>query len=324
MSLNILDLVPQEGYVSGEMLAHEFGVSRTAVWKEIRKLKAQGFDIDGTPRLGYQLISCPDKLLPILIRRRLTTRAMGKSIYYYPSINSTNQVSKKLAQEGASDGTVVVCEVQTEGRGRLGRQWLSAPGENLLLSIILRPQALPTEVSRFAILGILSAAEAIHDVTGIEAQSKWPNEITIDDKKVGGVLAEFGAEIDKVDFIILGIGINVNSQPHNLPKAQYQATSLFNETGREVSRVKLLRTLLKTIEENYQLVQDEGPQPIQKKWRATSREWGRWVKVNSARGTSVGIAKGIDENGALIIGNEGEERVPMGGDVQLELGGRSC
>ncbi|MCL0094528.1 biotin--[acetyl-CoA-carboxylase] ligase [Dehalococcoidales bacterium] len=316
----IVNMLHQE-YISGEELAKRLDVSRTAVWKQIQELKKADFVIEAKPRLGYKIVSYPDKLLPIMIEKGLRTSIIGRSIYYYQTIDSTNSLAKKLAQEGAVEGSLVVAEEQVAGRGRCGRCWVSPKGVNILASIILRPNILPHQMPQLAILGAISVADSIGKKTGLNTELRWPNEILVNNKRVGGILTEFGAELDRVDFVILGIGINVNFDLAEFPELAGEATSLWMETGVKVSRIELLQILLEQIENNYTLLTEGKFHQLWQRWNSLC--WGRdkWVQVASTEGKESGILKGMDESGCLILARvDGERRIAMSGDVSLRTG----
>lgn len=318
--LKILDMLyGAEGYISGEELAGRLGVSRTAVWKQIQELVREGFVVEAKPRLGYKVVSYPDRLLPVMLRRGLATSVIGRDIYYYQRINSTNLMARSLAEKGAIEGSVVIAEEQVEGRGRCGRHWVSPQGVNILASVILRPRVLPHQVSWFAILGALSVADSIRRLTGLEVELRWPNEVLLNSRRVGGVLVEFDAELDRVDFVILGIGLNVNFDLAGSPELVGEATSLSYEAGVCVSRLALLRTLLEQIEGNYRLLGEGKFHLIAERWNNLCWHRDKWVHIAREGGGQGGFLRGIDDNGYLIISNvDGETRVPMDGDALVK------
>jgi BirA family biotin operon repressor/biotin-[acetyl-CoA-carboxylase] ligase len=320
--LKIADMLfGAEDYISGEELGRELGVSRTAVWKQIQGLESEGFIIEAKPRLGYRVVSYPDKLLPLLLEKRLTTSVMGRNVFYYQAIGSTNSVARSLAEQGAVEGSVVIAEEQTGGRGRYGRHWISPKGANILASVILRPDVLPHQVPRLAILGAVSVAESIHKVIGMKTQLKWPHEILLNGKKVGGILTEFSADLDQVDFVILGIGINVNFDFSGFPELAGEATSLSDEAGAKVSRLELLRVLLEQIEANYELMKADRFNQVVEQWNSQCWGVGDWVQIASVEGKQGGILKRIDDDGCLIIAKvDGEQKVAMSGGISLSKG----
>ncbi|MFC1871466.1 biotin--[acetyl-CoA-carboxylase] ligase [Chloroflexota bacterium] len=296
-------------YISGEELGKELAISRTAVWKQIRAMQDEGFVIDARPGLGYRLISCPDKLLPFLVEKQLNTSVIGRNIYYYSSVDSTNSVASDLAGKGSADGSVVITEEQAGGKGRFGRHWVSPRQTNILISIILRPNLLPHQVPRLAMLGAVSVADSIRKLTGLEIRLKWPNEILLQEKKVGGILTEFNAEMDKVDFVILGIGINVNFDLSEFQGLSTLATSLSHEAGAKISRLELLQILLEEVDTNYKILFGEGLTRLVERWNTICWGSGEEVEVDSGEGKRGGILKRIDENGRLVIAGVDTEQV---------------
>ncbi len=307
-------------YISGEVLAKRLGVSRTAVWKQIQKIKNEDFIIETKPRLGYKIVSYPDKLLPIMVDKGLKTSLIGRNIYYYQTLDSTNSLAKRLAQEGATEGSLIIAEEQSGGRGRHGRRWISPKGASILASIILRPNILPHQVTQLAILGAVSVADSITQVTGMKAELRWPNEVLLNNKRVAGILTEFGAELDEVNFVILGIGINVNFALTEFPEVADEATSLSTETGGRVSRVELLQILLEQIENNYGLLKEGKFHQICQRWNALCWNLGKWVQATSVDSRQGGILKGIDDSGCLImVRTDGEKRIAMSGGISIKV-----
>ncbi|MDP2931939.1 MAG: biotin--[acetyl-CoA-carboxylase] ligase [Chloroflexota bacterium] len=307
-----------EGYVSGEEMARGLGISRTAVWKQIQDLRGGDFIIEAKPRSGYRIISYPDKLLPLMVEKGLRTAAVGRKIYYYQSLDSTNLVARSFAEEGAPEGSLVLTEEQVNGKGRCGRDWVSPKGVNILASVILRPPIVPRQVPLMAVLGAVSVVESIRQVTGLEAKYRWPHEVVVGDKKVAGVLTEFGAELDRVNFVVLGLGINVNFDLTAFPGLASGATSLWMESKVKVSRVKLLQTLLERIESNYQLLKNNKFHLPWSLWSGSFWRLGTWVQAVSAGDKYSGVLKRMDDTGCLILAEvDGERMVPMSGDASL-------
>jgi len=306
-------------YVSGEVLAKKLGISRTAVWKQIQKIRNDDFIVETKRKVGYKIVSRPDKLLPALVERGLKTTLVGRKIYYYQTVDSTNSLAKNLAQEGVPEGSLVIAEEQLGGRGRRGRHWLSPKGASILASLILRPDIVPHQVPEMAVLGALSVAESINCITGIRAELRWPNEVLLNNKRVAGVLTEFGAELDEVSFVILGMGINVNLTLTEFAELAAEATSLSIESGGQVSRLELLQILLEQIEQNYVLLKNGKFSEICQRWNAICWHPGERVRVVSPEGSRSGVLQGIDDNGCLvIIEADGESKIAMSGDISVK------
>ena len=314
MKEKILKALRRGGWVSGAKLGKDIGISRTAIWKHIMKLRREGYKISSSPRQGYLLTSVPDRLFPEEIEGELKTHTLGLNIVYYEKINSTQQVASELAATGASEGTIVVADSQTGGRGRIGRSWASPPG-GVYLSIILRPAIKPSEALRFPLIAGVAVAQAIEQLTGLKPRLKWPNDIIVKGCKAGGILTEMSAETDCINHIVIGIGINVNTE--SFPdEIRGIATSLKAECGKEVSRVQLVQDILAQLESLYQVFQVSGFETIRERWKALSNTIGARVSVRGEREQVEGEAIDIDEDGALILrkANGALERV-IAGDV---------
>ena len=302
----------RDGYVSGEDFSKRLGVTRASIWKHMEGLRRIGYDIEAQPHLGYKLVSIPDKLLPHEISWNLRTKMIGKKIYAYETTDSTNDRAYQLAEKGAEEGTVIVAEEQTKGKGRIGRRWTSPKG-GIYLSLILRPKLIPTEVSKLTLVAAVSVAQIVRGATGIPCLIKWPNDILVGKAKLCGILTELKAEQDATAFIILGIGINVNTRPSSLPK---HATSISKELGKDYSRVEFTKSLLKNIENHYTLFQHNKFKRIIKEWKDLSCVLGRRVKIHDKTRTIEGQAIDVDGGGALIVrlDNGFNERI-LAGDV---------
>lgn len=311
------------GYVSGEALSRAVGKSRAAVWQWIEELRADGYVIEAAPRRGYRLVSRPDRLYPWEIQSRLKTRLIGSSIEYHARIDSTNDLAKSLAKQGAPEGLVVVAEEQTKGRGRRGRSWASPFGLGIWVSVLLRPATPPFEAPKTALLAALAVARAIEETAGIEARVKWPNDVLVGGKKVAGILVEMDAELDEVRSLVVGAGINVNVPVHELPEeVRALATSLLEATGRTVDRVALLSKFLFHLEAYYFQWLEAGFGPILTALRQKAAYLGQPVQIVEATRRWEGVAVDIAPDGALLVREGSGAVVPVyAGDVSLR-GGR--
>jgi len=248
MQNKILDFLrKKQEYVSGEEMSARLEISRQALWKHIQQLKDTGYEIVAVPHLGYKLVSSPDRLFPSEISCGLHTKFIAKKIYYFDSVSSTMDKAESLALQGATEGTVVLAETQTKGRGRLGRQWSSPKYKGIYLSLILKPAATPQQAPILTLLAAISVAEAIKEYCGLEVKIKWPNDVLAKDKKIGGILTELNAEMDATRFVVIGIGLNVNNDKQTLMAG---ATSLKEQMQQEISRVGLLQELFRKLESN--------------------------------------------------------------------------
>lgn len=308
----------REGWVSGAKLAEELMISRVAVWKHIKALEADGYLIESRAARGYRLIAIPDLLLPFEIRRGLKTKFVGRRIFHYEEVSSTQEVAKRLATEGGEEeGALVVAESQTAGRGRRNRGWCSPRG-GLYLSIILKPKMPPSRAPLMALLAGLAIAKTIRKICGLKAELKWPNDILIRGKKVGGILIEIAAEADLISWIVVGIGLNANVRLSSLsPELRMTATSLEEECKEKVSRVEILRKLLEEVEHLCQILKEEGAEAILKEWKSMTNIMGVPVRVTNGD-VIEGVAVDLDQEGALIIKTyEGKIRRVVAGDVSL-------
>ncbi len=314
MKERILDYLKKEHeYFSGDEIAGRLGISRQGLWKHIQDLKDSGYDIVAVPHLGYRLESSPDRLFALEIAHGLNTKFIAKKIHYFDYLSSTMDLAMQLGIQAAPHGTLVLAESQTKGRGRLGRSWFSPKYKGIYFSLILRPEISPSASPVLTLLAAVSICEAIKKVVGLDAQIKWPNDIFICNKKVSGILTEMNAEVDKVNFVVIGVGLNVNNDKKSLIA---QATSLKEQAGQPVSRVLLLQELLRRIENNYSLLEDKGPQTIIDKWRSFSLTLGRRVKVYCQDKHVEGAAVDIDQDGALLIRKDsGLTQKVFSGDV---------
>lgn len=295
--LNALKSRPGQ-HVSGEELSRLVGVSRTAIWKEIEKLREEGYKILAQPHAGYLLVEAPDRLLPQELSWNLATRRIGQRIHAYEETGSTMDVAHRLAAAGEPEGSVVVAEGQRAGRGRLGRSWVSPKGKGIYCSILLRPPLQLAEVSRVTLLAAVAVAKAIHQATGLRPEIKWPNDVMVDSKKVAGILTELSGELDRVNYCVVGIGINVNTPRRLLPP---HGTSLAEGIGAKVSRVELARTLLTQVDRLYEEFLAKGIGPVLEEWRGFAGFLGRRIRVE-AQGRQVhGQAVDVDESGALLV-----------------------
>ena len=290
-----------DGYVSGEEISRRCGMSRAAIWKYMQELRQDGFDVVAVPHLGYKLVATPDKLLPSEIQHGLKTRYLGKKIIYEDTVSSTMDVAFRLGMEGAVEGTLVCAEGQTKGKGRLGRHWNSPKGKGIYMSVILRPSLPPTEVAQLTLLAAVAACEAIQRVSGAGARIKWPNDILVENRKLAGILTELSAETDRVRFVVIGIGINVNTPLSVLPA---QATSLKEETQKKISRVELLQEILQDLEDWYERLKKQGFAPIVQRWKELSSTLGKRIRLVDPGGEIEGEAVDLDKTGALMIRND--------------------
>ena len=290
-------------HVSGEELCKLAGISRAAIWKHIEKLREEGYDIEASPHLGYRLVDIPDSLIPTEIKWKLKTGILGKAVISYKKVDSTNDVAYKLAENGIAEGTVILAEEQAKGRGRHGRRWLSPARGGVYMSCVLRPEIAPNEMPRITLLAAVAVAKSVRDVTGLGAMIKWPNDIVVNNRKVCGILTEIKAEQDRCDFVVIGIGVNVNTKPERLPKGASSLKEELRRAGRptDVSRIELTRKILEKMEEDYLMLKEKGFEPIIEEWKRLSAMLGSRVKVVLQNRNFEGQALNIDPDGALVV-----------------------
>lgn len=321
MRNKVLELLRQagEGFISGEEMAKRLGVSRTAVWKHIRELRSQGYGIESQASSGYTLTNIPDRLLEAELQQGLGTKRIGCRIICHDILDSTNREAKSLAGKSAAEGTVVVAEEQTGGRGRLERPFFSPPGKGIWLSIILRPPFLPQEAPKCTLLAAVAVAEAMQEF-GLQAGIKWPNDILYEGKKLVGILTEMSAEMDGIKYIVVGIGINVNISRDEFPEELREiATSLSIMKREEIPRVAFLQAVLRAFDRLYAEVLASGFAPVFAAWRRYAVTLGKEVRVLGVRtGENFeGRAVDIDEDGALLVETESGIRRVLAGDVSI-------
>ncbi len=308
-------------YVSGQQLCERLGVSRTAVWKVINQLKAEGYQIESVTNKGYRLTESPDILSKSEISSRLKTEWAGRELYYFDETGSTNIDAKHYAEDGSKHGTVVVADMQTSGRGRRGRMWQSPSGSAIYMTIALKPDFLPEKASMLTLVMALSVAKAVSDITGIKAGIKWPNDITLNGKKICGILTEMDAEQDYIRHVVIGVGINVNNaSPEEFPEEiRQKATSLKIESGRQYNRAELIGSALFNFEKNYDtFVRKLDLSELMEAYDEYLLNINASVRVLDPKGEFDGVAKGINEYGELIVEKEdGRTVLVYAGEVSV-------
>jgi BirA family biotin operon repressor/biotin-[acetyl-CoA-carboxylase] ligase len=302
--------------ISGARIAREIGVSRSTVWRWVERLRDLGVRVKGQQSAGYFLEKVPDILTPDLLRRRMKGKLFGKRVYHFFKTDSTNRVAMELGYAGEPEGAVILAEEQTAGRGRSGRSWHSERGAGLYVTLLLRPRLSPVQAPLLTMLAGLSAHSAIQAQTGLSAELKWPNDILMEGKKVGGILTEMHAEPTQVRFVIVGIGINTNQEkfPHDIASV---ATSLRKESGRTHSRLELLVRLLNEFESDYNQFLREGARYVVDRFeRVSSFANGKRVRVETGFETYFGTTAGLTSDGLLQVKREeGPVTMVVAGDV---------
>jgi BirA family biotin operon repressor/biotin-[acetyl-CoA-carboxylase] ligase len=310
-----------ESCVSGADLSHQLGISRAAVWAHIEDLRALGYEVEATPHQGYRLVSCPDLLhADDLIARLGKTKVIGRDIQVFQETTSTNDVIEKLARDGVKEGVVVFAESQTKGRGRLGRKWISPPKRGLWFSILLRPDLRPSAATQLTVAAATALRRAIATQIGLTPEIKWPNDILIGGRKVAGILTELNAELDRVKYVILGMGVDVNVTASDFPAdVRKLATSLKTEAGRAVSRADLAVAILRELDGDYARIGAGEFTAVADEWESHCTTIGHEVVIRIGQHEIRGQAEALGEDGALLVRTEHGHLEPIiGGDVTVE------
>ena len=306
--------------VSGQELADALGVSRTAVWKHMQTLQAEGYSFETVKKKGYVLKSVPNSLNPTQINLFLHTERFGKTIHYYDVLDSTQTIAHKLAQDGAPEGTVVISEEQTAGRGRMARPWESAHGTGIWMTVIVRPDVTPQQASSYTLVVAVAISKAIKALyKNVEPAIKWPNDLLIDGKKCTGILTEMRAEADCVQALLVGIGINANQIVEDFsPEIANIATSLRLAAGEEINRAALVATILQYLEQYTERYVKYGFASIKDEWEQASCTIGQRIEVTTLREKFEGVASGITDEGVLQVRlDDGTVRTIYSGDVRM-------
>ena len=304
MKAAILKILRETGdYVSGQEICEKLGVSRTAVWKVIRQLQEEGYQVDAARSRGYRIIDGPDVMTAEEVESLLDTEWAGKPVVYYPETDSTNIRIRHLGDEGAPHGTLAVADRQTAGRGRRGRTWESPGGSCIYMSILLRPDLAPEKAPMLTLVMACGVAEGIMDCADVKVQIKWPNDIIVSGKKLAGILTEMSTQVDYINHVTVGVGINVNVQ--NFPEEIQTATSLLSETGTQTKRAPVIAAVMKHFEENYKIfMQTEDMSGLMKKYSSLLANHGREVLILEKDAEYKAYAEGINQKGELVVRRE--------------------
>ncbi len=304
-----------DDFISGEAISDKLGLTRAAVWKHVEALRAQGYRIDAIPARGYRLAEIPDRLTPLELRPLLNTHDLGQVLHWYEALGSTSDRAKELADEGAEHGAVVVAEAQTAGRGRRGRSWASPARRNLYFSVVLRPELPPARAAEITLVASVALCDVLRQA-GVQAGIKWPNDLLASRGKIAGVLTELAAEPDRVHWVVLGVGINVNARLEDFPEEiRGEATSVLLERGQAAPRALFAAACFTALEDWLDRHAEEGFGVVRDAWRERNVTLGREVIVKADGREIVGTAEDIDDSGALLVrGRAGVERV-LAGDV---------
>lgn len=319
MKAEILKLLKEyDGYISGQELCEHFQVSRTAVWKVIRQLQEEGYGIEAVRNRGYHLVETADVCTEAELKSCMDTTWAGENLEYHDTIDSTNTRCKQLAEEDAPHGTLVVADRQSAGKGRRGRTWVSPTGTGIWMSLLLRPEFAPSSASMLTLVAALAVQKGIAEVTGVETGIKWPNDLVANGKKICGILTEMSAEMDAIHYVVVGIGINVNTAefPEDISAT---ATSLAIETGKSVHRSQLIAACMKAWETYYdQFIHTADLSGLKAEYDSRLVNKNKQVQVLAPKNSYTGTALGITDTGELLVETpDGEIREVMSGEVSV-------
>ncbi|MFC5559671.1 biotin--[acetyl-CoA-carboxylase] ligase [Ureibacillus thermophilus] len=307
--------------ISGQQLADELGISRTAIWKHLQTLQEEGYKFITIKKKGYQLVAAPDRVDAAKISSFLKTKRFGYSIHYFEEIDSTQTYAQKLARQGAEDGTVIIAEEQTGGKGRMQRIWHSAKGKGIWMTVIIRPNILPHQAPQLTLVAAVSVVMAMKSLyQNFTPEIKWPNDILINGKKCAGILTEMLAEMDRVDGLLIGIGINTNHELDDFPEdIQSIATSIAIEEKKKVDRAELVAEILKNLEHFTDEYVENGFTSIKTLWEEHSGTIGKRIKASTIRETIEGQAIGITDEGVLeILLDDGQVKKVYSADIEIQ------
>ncbi|MBC7765824.1 MAG: biotin--[acetyl-CoA-carboxylase] ligase [Hyphomonadaceae bacterium] len=317
MKDKVLSLLSQNvgDYISGQTMCSTLGVSRTTVWKTVNALKQQGIAIEAVTKRGYCLTHLPDTLNQYRIASY--GDAWTAHIKVFDTVTSTNVVAKALAQKGCEEGTIILAEQQTAGKGRLGRAWSSPAQQGIWMTVVLRPQFPPQHATGITLLAALAVRRAIASVCGISPTIKWPNDVMLSGGKVCGILTEMHAEMEQIDYVLVGIGINVNTQKEEFPSClQDIASSILIETGKKIGRNTLIARILHEMKSLYVAYEGQLDAALLAEYYTHSNTIGRRIRVSQVGGEIIGTADGMDSRGALLVTDEkGCKHIVLSGDV---------
>ncbi len=302
--------------VSGEEMARNLGLSRTGIWKQVRALTELGMQIEGRQNSGYRLLEWPDQMHPDLVRHYLGSELV-KEIVYQPSVDSTNTLAKTLASRGAEHGTLVTADEQTAGRGRRGRNWFSGKGIGAYMTLLLRPSMPSQRIPMLTIAAGIAVVQAVRQLGLTDAWLKWPNDVWVGERKLAGILSEMSGELDQIDFVIVGIGVNANQLEFPL-ELETSATSFRRETGSNVNRAELAARIMDNLSEVLPMLSSADIMPLISLYQEYDRLLGNQVQVKAATEDFNGTALSLTRDGALVVRlKDGSERVVLAGDVSL-------
>lgn len=293
-----------EDYVSGQDLCREFGVSRTAVWKAVNQLKGEGYEIEAVQNKGYRLLGSPDVVSAEEVKSRLDTVWAGCRVRYFETLDSTNIAAKRMAEDEAPNGTLVIADKQTAGRGRRGRLWETPKGEAIAMTLLMRPKLRPEKASMLTLVMGMAVTKALNELLGLECKIKWPNDVVFEGKKICGILTEMSTEINVINYLVIGCGINANMTefPEELKE---RAISLRMITGQEVNRAEIISCCMEYMEKYYSVFQEtEDMSLLMEEYNRMLVSVGNEVCVLEPGHEYRGISEGINCAGELLVRRE--------------------
>ncbi len=306
------------GWLNASFLSSSLNLPLHSIYEGIEELRRLGYKIETQRGKGFKLLSVPDAFIPLEIKGGLKTKIFGREIFSYRSLKSTNDLAYRLAEEKVPEGTLILAEKQTAGKGRIGRRWYSPPEKGIWMSLILRPDIPPAKAPGLSLCTSLALAQTIKEKTGLEAKLKWPNDCLIAGKKIAGILLELSAELDRVNFVIIGVGINVNQSQKDFPRnLRGKATSIYLESGEKLLRVELLRSFLKNLEKIYVNFKTFGLKYYHAEIKRYSTLLGKKVRLLYGKEKLKGKVVDIDENGSLILETRKGKKIITAGEVTL-------
>lgn len=306
------------GFVSGQDICNALGISRTAVWKYMNTLKEEGYEIESVTRKGYRLLQSPDLLRLSEIEAAIPEGIPGGEIKVFDTIDSTNEEAKRAAIHGAPGGSLYVADNQSKGKGRRGRNWISPKGKDIFFTLLLRPDLAPADASMLTLLAALAGVRTAKRYTGEEFQIKWPNDIVKNGKKICGILTEMGLEMSEIDYVVIGIGWNLNRTEFEEDIAD-MASSVFLETGCKVSRAKFLSIFLEEFMTIYtRFLREKSLRFCMEAYNRQLINIGKEVKVIQKDNEFIYLSKGINSRGELLVEDErGNEKTILSGEVSV-------
>jgi BirA family biotin operon repressor/biotin-[acetyl-CoA-carboxylase] ligase len=315
----VLELIKGcDGYISGQQICEQLNISRTAVWKNINLLKKEGYVIEAVRNKGYHLVMNTDRLSDVEIGMNVAAKFIGKKLLVFDEIDSTNNEAKRMAENGAAEGTLVISDSQTAGKGRRGRSWSSPKGSSIYMTLLLRPKLSPQYASMLTLAAAMAVRAALSDAAGVESMIKWPNDLVVNGRKICGILTEMSADPDDINYVVIGIGINVNMKefPQDIEKT---ATSVCMEKGKPADRNRIIAAFCNYFENYYErFLKGCGMKLLMDEYNKYLINTGRTIRVLDPAGEYTGISSGINDNGELIVKKEdGTFVTVMSGEVSV-------